>query len=43
MQHNLVCSHLKKQKDEVDCKSNKQSQQTHVVKIPCKVVLEENK
>lgn len=32
-------THLEKQKDEVDCKGNKQSQQTHVVKIPCKVVL----
>lgn len=32
-------THLVEEQDEVDCEGDKQSQQTHIIKIPCKEIL----
>lgn len=32
-------THLIEKEDEVDCKGDKESQQAHIIKIPCKVIL----
>lgn len=36
----LAHSHLVEQKDEIDCKGDKKSQQAQIIKVPCKIVLE---
>lgn len=38
-----MCSHLEEEKDEVDGKSDKQRQQTQMIKIPGKVILKGKK